>query len=114
MNETSILAQLLDRLHFTRNRNRPDPSATGPMSDRELAVAIRELKRRAAAERAERMRASTEEKLRQIQHSLNEEETYVAAQGELTGKAIKLLPDPLPDTFLGRKTQKPFSSEDKE
>ncbi|UWU75730.1 hypothetical protein QA641_40425 [Bradyrhizobium sp. CB1650] len=81
------------------------------MSDRELGVAIREVKRRAASERAERMRASAEEELR---HSLNQEGACVAKQRELAGNAIKLLHDPLPDTFLGRKTQEPFSSEDKD
>jgi hypothetical protein len=56
------------------------------------------------------MRTSAEAQLRQLQHSLNEEDARAAERArQLTSKAVKLLHDPVPDTFLGRKTQEPFS-----
>jgi hypothetical protein len=114
MKKISVFVQVLNRLYFMRNRDRPNPSATGPMSDRELGLAIRGLKCRTAALRAERMRASAEAELRQLRHSLNEEDACAAERArQLVGETIKLLHDPLPDTFLGRRTQEPFSSEDK-
>jgi hypothetical protein len=37
----------------------------------------------------------------------------LAATRELIRQASKLLADPAPDTFLGRKTQEPFAAEKK-
>lgn len=109
MKKSSVLAQVLDRLHLTRNPQRLTSSATPPMSDRELALAIREVKRTSAAEQATQMPATPEP-----QHSPNEEDARIAERArELTYRAFKLLRDPVPDTFLGRKTQS-FPDEDEE
>jgi hypothetical protein len=115
MKKVPVLAQVLDRLRLTRAPQRLAPSATHPMSDRELALAIRELKLRSAAERAERMRSSAMAELRRLQTSVNEENARAAERAhELVDKATKALRDSLPDTFLGRKTQEPFPKQDEE
>jgi hypothetical protein len=113
MKEVLVLAQVLDRLHLTRAPQRLAPSH--PMSDRELALAIREVKRRSAAELAKRMQSSAMAELRRLQNSMNDEDARAAERAhELVGKATRVLRDSVPDTFLGRKTQEPFPKQDEE
>ena len=85
------------------------------MSDRELALALRELKRRSASERAEQIRASAMAQLRKSQLSINEEDALLAERSHrVVAKALQVLGAPAPDTFLGRKTQEPFPNGEKE
>jgi hypothetical protein len=88
MEKVRLLAQALDRLRLTRRRQQVVlPSPTRPMSDRELAHAIREVRRNPAAELSGRSRRAL-------------------------SASLEVLRNPMPDTFLGRKTQTPFPNED--
>jgi len=80
------------------------------MSDGELGFALREIQRQSAAERNVQMRRSSAmAKPRQLRLSLREQDARTMEQArEVVSNAIKVLRDPLPDTFLGRKTQSAF------
>jgi hypothetical protein len=88
MEKVRLLAQALDRLRLTRRRQEVVvASTTRPMSDQELAHAIREVRRDWAAVPSERAR-----------------QALISSH--------EVLRNPMPDTFPGRKTQKPFPNED--
>jgi hypothetical protein len=79
------------------------------MSDRELALAIRELNRNAASEPAKQIRTSAMAQLRKGQLSINEEDALLAERShKVVAQALQVLRAPAPDTFLGRKTEEPF------
>jgi hypothetical protein len=87
MEKVRAFAHALERLRL-KPENKPSVSSTRrPMSDQELALAIREVRRRSAAHDSERYR-------------------------EVIATAREVLRNPAPDTFLGRKTQTPFPKED--
>jgi hypothetical protein len=89
MKKVRLLAQALDRLWLVRLRGQVVVhSTTRPMSDRELAHAIREVRRNSAADSSKRARQALR-------------------------ASLQVLRDPMPDTFLGRKTQTPFPSQEK-
>jgi hypothetical protein len=88
MENVRLLKQALGRLRLTRRRHRVVvPSRTTPMSDRELAYAIREVQGNSAVDPSERARQALR-------------------------ASLEVLRDPMPDTFLGRQTQTPFPNED--
>jgi len=78
------------------------------MSDGELASALREIQRQSAPDRNVQVRRSSA-MARPRQLSMKEQDARTIEQArEVISNAIKLLRDPLPDTFLGRNTQSPF------
>jgi len=88
MKKASLLAQAMHRLWLVRPPQQVVVhSTTRPMSDRELAHAIREARRNSAADSSKRARQALR-------------------------ASLQVLRDPMPDTFLGRKTQTPFPNED--
>jgi hypothetical protein len=109
MKKVPFLAQVLDRLRLKRQS--PPASSTRPMSDRELALTLRELQRCSAAER-EQMRISRMAELRRRGQTVKQQDACSAkrADGALS-TALEVLRRPVPDTFLGRRTQTPFPKE---
>jgi len=115
MKRISDLAKLLGFVQLPPYRHRLAPSAKRPMSDQELALAIRELKRAQANETAQQARESGVAALRRFHHALSEEDNCAAERAhDLQQTTRKLLRDPAPDTFVGRKTQEPFPNHDQD
>jgi hypothetical protein len=84
MEKVRAFAHALERLRL-KPENKPSVSSTRhPMSDQDVALALREVP---AAHDTERSR-------------------------EVITRAREVLRKPAPDTFLGRKTQTPFPKED--
>jgi hypothetical protein len=112
MKRVSVLTRVLDRLLLTEAPPQPSYLAkAAPMSDGELARAMRELQRTSTVASATELRASVRAQARRLRRSANEGARTVARTQELVGNAAGLLRDPAPDTFLGRKTREPFPGE---
>ena len=114
MKKVRLVAGVLDRLALRRGRQRTAASATRPMSDRELAIALREIfQRNPAAERKRKMQRSAMTELRLLGRSLKEQDARtIARSSNALNEGLKTLRDPAPDTFLGRRTQVPFPNMD--
>ena len=110
MERISVLKRLVDALTVTRTSQHPSLTARAvPMSDGELARAMREL---TLTKRSKRLKASAKAQTVAVRHSLEEDGHAIAQSQELIYKTVRILRDPAPDTFLGRKTCEPFPSED--
>ena len=109
LNNIRFLAWVRGRARLSRRRA---SSTMRPMSDGELASALREIQRQSAADREVQVRRSSA--MARPRHlSVKEQDARTMEQAwGVINNAIKLLSDPLPDTFLGRKTQGAFPNLD--